>query len=47
MKVQRRLIEDHQDFGRATGEVFKLVWIKRSQLSVEGIQEEVEVKPMY
>ena len=34
IKVQRRFIQDHQDFGRATGEVFKLVWIKRPRLSV-------------
>ena len=34
LKVQLRFIQDHQDFDRATGEVFKLVWIKRPQLSV-------------
>ena len=33
LRVQRRFNQDHQDFGRATGEVFKLVWIKRPQLS--------------
>ena len=47
LKVQRRFIQDHQDFGRATREVFKLVWIKRPLLSVEGVQEKVEVKPMH
>ena len=29
LKVQRRFNQDHQDFDRATGEVFKLVWIKK------------------
>ena len=47
LKVQRRFIQDHKDFDRATREAFKLVWIKRPQLSVEGVQEKVEVKPMY
>ena len=44
LEVQESFIQDHQDFGRATGEAFKLVWIKRHQLSVEGVQEEVEKK---
>ena len=47
LEVQGRFIQDHQDFDRATGEVFKLVWIKKFQLSVEGVQEEVEVKHKY
>ena len=47
LKVQQSFIQDHQDFDRATGEVFKLVWIKKLQLSVEGVQEEVEVKHKY
>ena len=34
LEVQERFIQDHQDFGRATEEVFKLVWMKRPQLSV-------------
>jgi len=34
LKVQRRFIQDHQDFDRATGEAFKLVWIKKLQVSV-------------
>ena len=34
LEVQGRFIQDHQDFGRATGEAFKLVWIKRPQPSV-------------
>ena len=46
-KVQRRFIQDHQDFGRATREAFKFVWIKRPQLSAKGIQEEVGVEPIY
>ena len=29
LEVQERFIQDHQDFGRATGEAFKLVWIKK------------------
>ena len=33
-EVQERFIQDHQDMGRATGEVFKLVWIKKPQVSV-------------
>ena len=47
LEVQERFIQDHQDLGRASEEVFKLVWIKKSQLSVEGVQEEVGVKPKY
>ena len=47
LEVQESFIEDHQDFGRAIEEVFKLVWIKRPLLSVEGVQEKVEVKPMH
>ena len=34
LEVQERFIQDHQDFGRATGEAFKLVWMNRPQLSV-------------
>ena len=34
LEVQERFIQDHQDFGRATREAFKLVWIKRPQGSV-------------
>ena len=34
LEVQGRFIQDHQDIGRATREAFKLVWIKRPQLSV-------------
>ena len=34
LKDQGRFIQDHQDFDRATGEVFKLVWIKRPQVNV-------------
>ena len=45
--VQGRFIQDHQNFGIATGEACKLLWIKRPQLSVEGVQKKVEVKPMY
>ena len=29
LKVQGRFNQDHQDFGRAIEEAFKLVWIKR------------------
>ena len=47
LKVQGRFNKDHQDFGRAIGEAFKLVWIKRPQLSVEGVQEKIEVKSKY
>ena len=47
LDVQGRFIQDDQDFGRATREAFKLVWIKKPQVSVEGVQEKVEVKPMY
>ena len=47
LRVPLRFIQDHQDFGRATREAFKFVWIKRPQLSAEGIQEEVGVKLMY
>ena len=47
LEVQERFIQDHQDFGRAIGEAFKLVWIKRPQLSVEGVQEKIEVKSKY
>jgi len=47
LKVHWRFIQDQQDFGRATGEVFKLVWIKKPQLSVDGVQEKGEVKPKY
>ena len=47
LEVQERFIQDHQDFGRATREAFKLVWIRRPQLSVEGVQEKVEVKSMH
>ena len=47
LKVQRMFIQYHLDFDRATREAFKLVWIKRPQLSAEGIQEEVGVEPMY
>ena len=47
LKVQGRFNQDHQDFGRATGEAFKLVWIERPQLSVEGVQENIEVKSKY
>ena len=47
LNVQGRFNQDHQDLDRATGEVFKLVWIKKPQLSVDGVQKEVEVKPMY
>ena len=31
LKVQGKFIQDHQDFGRATREAFKLVWIKNLQ----------------
>ena len=34
LEVQERFIQDHKDFGRAIGEAFKLVWIKRPQPSV-------------
>ena len=34
LKVQGRFIQDHQDIGRATGEGFKLVWIKKPQVNV-------------
>ena len=34
LEVQERFIQDHQDFGRATEEAFKLDWIKRLQPSV-------------
>ena len=34
LEVQERFIQDHQDFCRATGEAFKLVWIKKPQVSV-------------
>ena len=34
LEVEERFIQDHQDFGRATGEAFKLVWIKKPQVSV-------------
>ena len=34
LEVQESFIQDHQDFGRATGEAFKLVWIKRLQSSI-------------
>ena len=34
LEVQERFIQDHQDFGRGTGEAFKLVWIKKPQVSV-------------
>ena len=34
LEVLERFIQDHQDFGRVTGEAFKLVWIKRLQPSV-------------
>ena len=44
LKVQGRFNQDHQDIDNATREVLKLVWIKRHQLSVEGVQEEVEKK---
>ena len=47
LKIQERFNQDHQDFDRAAGEVFKLVWIKRSKLSVEGVQEKIEVKSKY
>ena len=40
------IIQDQQDVDKATGEAFKLVWIKRPQPSVEGVQE-VKVKPKY
>ena len=33
-EVQESFIQDHQDMGRATGEAFKLVWIKKPQVSV-------------
>ena len=31
---QERFIQDHQDFGRATVEAFKSVWIKKPHVSV-------------
>ena len=34
LEVQERLIQDQQDVDKATGEAFKLVWIRRFQLSV-------------
>ena len=34
LEVQGRFIQDHQDFDRATREAFKLVWIKKLQVSV-------------
>ena len=34
LEVQERLIQDQQDVDKATGEAFKLVWIKRLQSSV-------------
>ena len=42
LKVQGRFNQDHQDIGRATKEVLR----DNSQV-FEGVQEEVEVKPMY
>ena len=47
LKVQRRFIQDHQDFGRTTGEVLKLVGLRDLSQVFEGIQEDVEVKPRY
>ena len=38
LKVQWRFIQDHQDFGRATGEAFKLVWIRNLRQVFEEIQ---------
>ena len=34
LKVQGRLNQDHQDIDNATGRGFKLVWIKKLQVSV-------------
>ena len=34
LEVQERFIQDQQDVHKATGEAFKLVWIKRPQPSV-------------
>ena len=34
LEVQGRFIQDHQDFDSTTGEAFKLVWIKKPQLSI-------------
>ena len=34
LEVKESFIQDHQDFGRATGEAFKLVWIRKLQPSV-------------
>ena len=34
LEVQESFIQDHQDFGRATEEAFKSVWIKRLQPSI-------------
>ena len=34
LEVQEKFIQDQQDVDEATGEAFKLVWIKRPQPSV-------------
>ena len=34
LEVQERFIQDHQDVDKSTGEAFKLVWIKKPQVSV-------------
>ena len=34
LEIEERFIQDHQDFGRATREAFKLGWIKKPQVSV-------------
>ena len=34
LEIQGKFIQDHQDIDNATGRGFKLVWIKKPQLSV-------------
>ena len=34
LKDQGRFNQDHQDIDRATGEAYKLVWIKKPQVSI-------------